>query len=169
MCLLSAHILFLVFRYGLHFFGCWTLLLQTMGTRTALEDIVTCPYRKLFFQKSDDLKFRQKNVFFSWKFWKIRPFSKKYNYGLKRSKIFVGMKYDVYEPSLMFYIVFEMLTWLQYIRHKNFLKVNFLKNCLFFALRKFCAWCTSIMWASQIQYKTLNWIHIHRISCLRRS
>ncbi len=152
MCLLSAHIFFLVFRYGLHFFGCWTLLLQTMGTRTALEDIVTCPYRKLFFQKSDDLKFRQKNAFFLWKFWKIRPFSKKYNYGLKRSKIFVGMKYDVYESSLTFYIVFETLTWLKCIRHKIFSnqkKGKFLRKL---SWRKLCATCITIM----VSYINLN-------------
>ncbi len=122
MCLLSAHILFLVFRYGLNFFGCWILLLQTIGTRTVLEDIVMRPYRNCFFKSRMSWNFDRKNVFFLWKFWNFWPFSKKYNYRLKCSKVFVGMIYDIYESTLSLHIEFETLTRLQYIRHKIFSK-----------------------------------------------
>ncbi len=137
MCLLSAYIRFLVLRYGLHFFGCWTLPLQSMGTRTALEDIVTCPYRKRFFISRMTWNFDEKNAFFLWKFWKIRQFSKKYNCGLKRSKDFIGMKYDEYGSSLTFYIVFQTLTWLQYIRYKIFSSQIFVKIVFFLLWENF--------------------------------
>ena len=65
MCLLSAHTFFLIFRSQLKFFGGWTLLLQIMATCAALQGIITHAYRKLVFQKSDDLKFwKRRRVFF---------------------------------------------------------------------------------------------------------
>ena len=152
MCLLSAHTLFLIFRYELNFLGCWTLLLQIMDTRTAWEDIVTHAYSKLFFQKSDDPKFWKKNAFFLWKMW---PFSKMHNYILKRSKVFACMKYDLYESSWTFYIVFETLTWLKYIRHRIFSKQKKGEFYEILPWSKLCATCTSIIVVSYINLNSV--------------